>query len=73
VPTRALVAESAALFGNTNFSSPVIAITTGDIQTLAVHQNGSISAWGLGGNGRLGDGRDDEQNSPVATSTSVKN
>jgi alpha-tubulin suppressor-like RCC1 family protein len=72
-PARALVAEASSAFGNTNFASPVIAVTTGQYHTLAVHQNGSISAWGLGGNGRLGDGRVEQQNFPVAVATSPKN
>jgi alpha-tubulin suppressor-like RCC1 family protein len=63
-------ATAATTFGNTDLESNVIAITTGFNQSLAVHANGMISAWGEGGNGRKGDGTNANYNGtpkPVAT------
>jgi alpha-tubulin suppressor-like RCC1 family protein len=73
VPTPVALGAVATAFGNPDLSSGVVAVSTGQFHTAAVHKNGSISGWGQGGNGRLGDGRNDGQTSPVAAGTSPKN
>src|SRR5205814_6126066 len=72
VPTLVALGASATAFGNPNLSSKVVAFSTGQYHTAAVHASGSVSGWGQGGNGRLGDGRNDGQLSPVGASTTPK-
>jgi alpha-tubulin suppressor-like RCC1 family protein len=65
-PTLVQLGASATSFGNPDLSSKVVAISTGQYHTVAAHAAGSVSGWGQGGNGRLGDGRNDGQTAPVA-------
>jgi len=43
-------------------------ISAGGEHTLALKSNGSLWAWGLGGDGQLGDGTGSNKNTPVAVS-----
>jgi alpha-tubulin suppressor-like RCC1 family protein len=72
-PTLAQLSASATAFGNADLSSNVVAISTGQFHTVAAHAKGSLSGWGQGGNGRLGDGRSDGQLAPVAGATNPTN
>jgi len=46
-----------------------VAISSGRSQTCALLDNGSVSCWGLGSNGQLGNGGTTQQNSPTLTSS----
>ena len=57
--------EGATLRGNSDLTSPVVNITVGQDQGLALHQNGRLSAWGYNGGGQLGDGYVSNTNYPI--------
>jgi hypothetical protein len=63
---------AATLFGNTDLQSAVVAVSTGDTQSLAVHANGALSAWGNGGSGRRGIGTDATGGTPEAACIPVR-
>ena len=46
-----------------------VAISAGDIHTCAILDNGSVSCWGEGSKGRLGNGGTSQQNSPTLTNS----
>ncbi|KAL8256268.1 hypothetical protein R6Q59_031335 [Mikania micrantha] len=48
-----------------NLSEKVTAIATGEAHTLAVTADGNVYSWGRGTFGRLGNGSDADQHSPV--------
>jgi alpha-tubulin suppressor-like RCC1 family protein len=45
------------------------ALSSGELHTCAILDNGSVSCWGQGGSGRLGNGGTSQQNSPTLTSS----
>ncbi len=63
---------AAAVFGNTDLQSPVVTVSTGDEQSLAVHSNGALSAWGNGGQGRKGTGTNATGGTPEAACIPVR-
>jgi alpha-tubulin suppressor-like RCC1 family protein len=65
-PVRVHLAEAATAYGNPDLTSKVVATLTGQFHSLAVHQNGTMSAFGFGANGRLGTGRPDQDPTPEA-------
>jgi alpha-tubulin suppressor-like RCC1 family protein len=73
VPTLVALGASATALGNPDLSSKVVAVSTGQFHTVLAHAGGSVSGFGQGGNGRLGNGRNDGQLAPVAASTAPKN
>ena len=46
-----------------------VAISSGDDHTCAILDNGSVSCWGRGGNGQLGNGGTENSTLPVTTSS----
>ena len=46
-----------------------VAISAGGIHTCAILDNGSVSCWGEGSKGRLGNGGTSQQNSPTLTNS----
>ena len=46
--------------------SPVVSVAAGRVHSLALHQDGTVSAWGLNGEGQLGDGTITGRPSPVS-------
>ena len=46
-----------------------VAISGGAKHTCAILDSGSVSCWGIGGDGQLGDGGTSDQNSPTLTSS----
>jgi hypothetical protein len=48
--------DASVTHGNTDLQSDVIAISTGDYQSLAVHANGTLSAWGANSSAQGGTG-----------------
>ena len=46
-----------------------VALSSGDSHTCAILDNGSVSCWGRGGNGRLGNGGTSDQITPTLTSS----
>jgi alpha-tubulin suppressor-like RCC1 family protein len=74
-PVRVHLTEASAstAYGNADLASPVIHVSTGRYHTIAVHQNGTASAWGYDANGRLADGWVAQELLPVAMSPSPKN
>jgi hypothetical protein len=63
---------AAAAYGNTDLQSEVVTVSTGDTQSLAVHANGVLSAWGNGGQGRRGTGTDATGGTPEAACIPVR-
>jgi len=49
----------------THIMENVIAVSAGEMHTLAITKNGELWAWGRNGNGQLGDGTTTDRNSPV--------
>ena len=50
-------------------SRTAVALSSGDSHTCAILDDGSVSCWGDGGSGRLGNGGTSNQNSPTLTSS----
>jgi alpha-tubulin suppressor-like RCC1 family protein len=72
-PVRVHLTEASTAYGNADLTSPVIHVSTGRYHTIAVHQNGTASAWGYDANGRLGDGWTAQEALPIAVGRNPSN
>jgi alpha-tubulin suppressor-like RCC1 family protein len=75
VPTAVVFSTAATTYGNTDFNSPVVFMSTGGdggemnySVSYAVHQNGAISSWGDGSSGQRGNGWSAQNGVPAEVS-----